>query len=433
MNIRTAFSESLTEPQASVPWDQASPAPSPSRRSWSDTTRRARPVGSLLVALFLQFAPLIRTIEPAVVGVLQPVFLLLRWATAAAAVAGGAHALSGATGLTTPSTARGTNGVSMSYRAGITSDAHGAGKSYSATGLPPGLTVTSRSGGIISGTPNTAGTFSSRITGWENNPPGGNSYTATVTFTIVDVAPGISVQPQPRTVTEGGSVTFTVTGTGTGLTYRWLRDDLELANATASSLTINPVKLSDAGNYQVRILNSGGSILSAKALLTVNPGAVPPISTALSLNQMVHEGETVRLTATATAGSTTPTLIWTQDGTPVPGANASPFVLSTITPAKAGTYRAVASANGLSTTSGPVVVNVVPPLRILSVLPAPTKVEVNSGSILGRRYVLESTSLGTPTVWQPLTNAIADGTSIRLTDPLPDPNARIYRVRVEAF
>lgn len=389
-------------------------------------------MGSLLVALFLQFAPLVRTLEPAVVGVLQPVLVLLRWATAAAAVAGGAHALSGATGLTSPSTARGTNGVSMSYRAGITSDISAA-KSYTARDLPPGLTLTSRTGGIISGTPTTSGVFSSQITGWKNNPPGGDSFTATVTFTIVDIAPGISVQPQPKTATEGGTVTFTVTATGTGLTYRWLHDDLELANATGSTLTLNPVKLSDAGNYQVRVVNTGGSLFSANALLTVNPGAVPPIFTALSLNQTVHEDETVTLTATATAGATTPTLIWTLAGTPIPGATASPLVLPAITPAKAGTYRAVASANGLSTTSAPVVVSVVAPLRLRGVTPGESQVVVRSDAIAGRHYFLESAPTGTSTHWQPVADAVAAGTSIDLTDPMPDPEVRIYRVRVESF
>lgn len=390
-------------------------------------------MGSLLVALFLQFAPLVRTLEPAVVGVLQPVFLLLRWATAAAAVAGGAHALSGATGLTSASTVRGTNGVSMSYRAGITSDTHGSGKSYSATGLPPGLTVTSRSGGIISGTPMAAGVFSSRVTGWQNNPPSGNSYTATVTFTIVDGAPGISVQPQPQTVTEGSSVTFTVTATGSGLTYRWLHDDLELANATGSSFTLNAVKPSDAGNYQVRVVNSGGSILSAKALLTVTPGAEPPVFTSVSPSPTVHEEETVTLTATATAGATTPTLIWTRAGNPIKGATASPLVLPAITAAKAGTYRAVASANGLSTTSAPIVVSVVSPLRLQGVTAGEAQVVVRSDAIVGRRYFLESAPIGTPALWQPVANAVATGTSIDLTDALPDPEVRIYRVRVESF
>ncbi len=433
MNTRPAFSEALAEPEASLPRESASPAPGSTGRPWSDTTRRARPVGSLLVALFLQFAPLVRTLEPAVVGVLQPVFLLLRWATAAAAVAGGAHALSGATGLTTASTVRGTNGVSISYRAGITSDAQGTAKSYSATGLPPGLTVTSRSGGIISGTPTTPGTYDSQITGWKNNPPSGNSFTATVTFTIVDVAPGISEPPQPRTVTEGASVTLTVTATGTGLIYRWLHEDLELANATGPSLTLNPVKFSDAGNYQVRVLNTGGSILSAKALLTVTPAIVPPVFTVLSPSPTVYEGETVTLSATATAKGTTPTLFWTFAGTPIPGATASPLVLPALTPAQTGTYRAIASANGLSSTSAPVVVSIAAPLRVQAIIPGASQVVVRSDAIAGRRYLLESAPTLTSAVWHSVARGAAVGTSIELTDPTPDPEFRIYRVRAESF
>lgn len=397
----------------------------------SSIARGIRPVGSLLVALFLQFAPLVRTIEPAMAGILQPVFMLLRWAAAASAVAGGAHALSGATGLTTPNAVRTTNGVATSYRAGITSDQHGAAKSYSATVLPPGLTVTSRTGGIISGTPNTTGVYRTQVRGWKNNNATGDSFTATVTFTVVDQAISITGQPQPATVDQGQPVTFSVTATGTSNVYRWLHDDLEIAGATNSTFSITSVKGTDAGNYQVRISNGTGSTFSGKALLTVNAAAQPPTFTSISPSFSVHEGDNASISAVATANGSAPVLNWTFNGNPVVGVTGSPLALTKVSPAQGGTYRAVATANGLSTTSAPVVLTVLSPLRILTSSADDTRFALTVGTINGRRYFLETASDPTSASWQPVTSAVATGSTLELADPDRAPEVKTYRVRAE--
>ena len=394
--------------------------------------RGIRPVGSLLVALFLQFAPLVRTIEPAMAGVLQPVFMLLRWAAAASAVAGGAHALSGATGLTSSSTFRGTNGVPLApYRAQIVSDSHGAARSYSATSLPPGLRISSITGGNISGTPTNSGVYSTRVTGWENSNATGRSFTATVTFTVVDQAISITGQPQPATVDAGQPVTFSVTATGTTLSYRWLHDDLEIAGATNSTFSIASVKGTDAGNYQVRISNDIGTTLSTKALLTINVPAQPPTFTSISPSFSVHEGDNASISAVATATGAAPTLSWTFNGTPVGGVTGSPLALSRVSPAQGGTYRAIAIANGLSTTSAPVVLTVLSPLQILTSSADDSRFTLTVGTINGRRYFLETASDPTASSWQPVTSAVATGSTLELTDPDRAPVVKTYRVRAE--
>jgi hypothetical protein len=397
----------------------------------SSIARGIRPVSSLLVALFLQFAPLVRTIEPAMAGILQPVFMLLRWAAAASAVAGGAHALSGATGLTTANAVRATNGVATSYRAGITSDQHGTAKSYSATALAPGLRVTSLTGGIISGTPTNTGVYRTQVRGWENSNATGDSFTATVTFTVVDQAISITGQPQPATVDAGQPVTFSVTATGTSRVYRWLHDDLEIAGATNSTFTIASVKGTDAGNYQVRVSNGTGSTLSTKALLTVNAAAQPPTFTSITPSFSVHEGDNASISAVATATGAAPTLSWTFNGNPVVGVTGSPLALSKVSPAQGGSYRAVATANGLSTTSAPVVLTVLSPLRILTTSADDTRFALTVGTINGRRYFLETASDPTSASWQPVTSAVATGSTLELADPNRAPEVKTYRVRAE--
>ena len=387
-----------------------------------------RKIPALLMALFLQFAPLVRTIEPAVAGVLQPVLLLLRWASAATAVAGGAHALSGATGLVTATTVRATNGIATTSRAQITSNDHGNAQSYSATGLPPGILVTSSTAGIISGTPTQAGTFSTLVTGWENSNRTGRSYTASVTFTVVETAPTITSPPASTNILEGRSVTLSVTATGTSLAYRWLHNGIEIPTGTSATLTLNPVKLSDAGDYQVRVQNTGGAILSATAKLTVTPAAIPPTFTVQPNGRSVHTGENLTLTANATAASGSVTYSWTKDGAVIPGTNPS-LVLNALSAAQAGSYRAIATANALSATSAPAVVTVVGPLST-SVVPASAGFKVQINSIAGRQYFLESATDPAAASWTPVANSNAAGASLQLTDTNNTPEVRLYRARV---
>jgi hypothetical protein len=412
------------------------PMPAPSllahalRQLWN-LALRGRSISSLMVALFLQFAPLVRTIEPAVTGLLQPVFILLRWATAATAIAGGAHALSGATGLTTANTVRGTNGTALNYRAGINSDSHGTARSYSATGLPPGLTVTSRTGGIISGTPNRAGVYAARVTGWQNNNATGNSYTTTVTFTIVDPVPSISVQPVPVTVAEGGTATFSVTAIGNALTYRWLHDDLEIANATNATLTIPAAKPSNAGFYQVRIQNSGGTLFSDKVRLIVGPSSEPPVFGTLPPNTTLHEGENLVLSAVANAQGAPVSTVWSLNGSILPNVSGNPLVRTNISPTHAGTYRAIATANGITVTSAPIAVVLAPPLRITNTAIDAGALKVQIPSINGRRYILEAAADPTASLWETRAQVTATGPSLQLVDIDLVLDAKFHRVRAE--
>ncbi len=69
---------------------------------------------------------------------------------------------------------------------------------------------------------------------------------------------------------SGSNVTFTVTAGGTGpLSYQWLLDGTALAGATASSLVLTNVQLTDLGNYSVIVSNQFGTIASSNALLLV--------------------------------------------------------------------------------------------------------------------------------------------------------------------
>ncbi len=87
--------------------------------------------------------------------------------------------------VTNPGSQSGTAGTAASVQIHAT-DSGGAALSYSATGLPPGLSVSS-STGLISGTPTTAGTYTAAVTASDST---GASGSTTFTWTIASSGGG---------------------------------------------------------------------------------------------------------------------------------------------------------------------------------------------------------------------------------------------------
>jgi hypothetical protein len=108
------------------------------------------------------------------------------------------------------------------------------------------------------------------------NPSGSYS----VTYGGVAVAPAITSQPQSRTNQAGTAAQFSVVATGTApLSYQWRKDGTNLLNGGevvgvySNTLTLVNVQIGDAGNYDVVVNNSAGSVTSAVARLVVTlPG-----------------------------------------------------------------------------------------------------------------------------------------------------------------
>jgi alpha-tubulin suppressor-like RCC1 family protein len=124
----------------------------------------------------------------------------------------------------------------------------------------------------------------------------GNVTSNAVTLTVMGppTAPTITAQPQAQTVTMGATIAFNVTTSGSpSPTYQWRKNGINLAGATAATLTLTNVQITDAGNYTVVVTNSMGSITSSAATLTVY--------TAPSIPSAVNYAEKT---------ATTVTLIW---------------------------------------------------------------------------------------------------------------------------
>ena len=89
---------------------------------------------------------------------------------------------------------------------------------------------------------------------------------------VTPTAPNITQQPVSQSLHVGQNASLTVAASGYVLSYQWLRDGVEIPNATNTLLNLGPVQPGQAGNYTVVVGNILGSVTSTPpAVLTVNP------------------------------------------------------------------------------------------------------------------------------------------------------------------
>ena len=318
---------------------------------------------ALFLSAFLQLAPLLRLASTEATAVASPLVAVLRWIVGATAVAGSFHAVSAATGLTFTGANAGTNGVAFAgARASILSGRYGAAKSYSATALPPGITLSTQ--GAFSGTPTKTGTYKTFVTGWETSNKSGNSYTApAITFTIFDppaVAPAITQQPAPLTVTEGQAASFSVTATGSPApTYQWLFKNAPIQGAISAQFQIAKTGLTNAGNYAVIALNTAGSVTSAPVALTIIPAVKPVTITNQPVGLTVKEGGTATFSVGVT-GTAPITYQWTFKTATLPNETNATLTLSNVSTNQAGIYRVKVANSATNLLSDAVTLTVTP-------------------------------------------------------------------------
>jgi alpha-tubulin suppressor-like RCC1 family protein len=82
--------------------------------------------------------------------------------------------------------------------------------------------------------------------------------------------PSIQSQPFSQTAQAGNSVVLAVTAIGTlPLNYQWLKNGVNIPDATNATLTLNSVTAADAGVYSVVVSNPYGSVTSSLASLVI--------------------------------------------------------------------------------------------------------------------------------------------------------------------
>ena len=115
-------------------------------------------------------------------------------------------------------------------------------------------------------------------TGGENAAMWLDDLNVTTTVAGAAVAPTISSQPQSQQIAERDNASFSVGFDGSApLTFRWLKNNVEIGGAAGPTLTLNRVPFTD-NNAKIKceISNSGGTVTSTEATLTVTADTTAP-------------------------------------------------------------------------------------------------------------------------------------------------------------
>jgi hypothetical protein len=186
-------------------------------------------------------------------------------------------------------------------------------------------------------------------------------------------APTISTNPSNQTGPLGGSATFDVGvswgGGAQPTTVDWIwymngvqvnLDGVKWQLGQGGTLTVNNIANTDFGTYSLVVVSAGGLAQTTSATLTLGagtPGAAPDIATQPA-SETVADGSTATLTCIAT-GTPSPTYQWSLNGSQLPGASSSSFVISNAGPGNQGSYTCTASNSSGHATSTAAMLSVV--------------------------------------------------------------------------
>jgi sugar lactone lactonase YvrE len=130
------------------------------------------------------------------------------------------------------------------------------------------------------------------------------------------------------------------------LSYQWRFKGTNLVGETNTTLTLSNVQTNRAGNYDVRVTNVFGSVLSSNAVLTLS---VPPGIQAQPTNQIVLVNSMATLKVTATGSPLN--YQWSLNGTNLEGATNALLTIMNVNTNHAGSYVVVITNLSGSVTS----------------------------------------------------------------------------------
>jgi len=127
-------------------------------------------------------------------------------------------------------------------------------------------------------------------TGGGGSPPALPAFlTGLQSFSLVPghsiTPPEITQQPVSQSVLLGSNAIFTVSASGGQLQYQWQLNGHDISGANSATLQIPNVQSINAGNYTVVVRNTGGSVSSGTAVLTVIVERTLLLGSALNANE----------------------------------------------------------------------------------------------------------------------------------------------------
>ena len=233
-----------------------------------------------------------------------------------------------------------------------------AGVNVTAAGSPPlsyqwykdGVAIanaTSSGYNINSAIPSYAGGYSVAVS---NAFGSATSNAATITVAPV-VPPQIASQPQGLVIGAGLQASFIVSASGSAnLTYQWSKDGQAIVGANNYSYYVNSAAPANAGTYTVTVTNSGGSVTSQGAVLSVLPASAPVITTQPASQTIAGTNSFQSLSVNAT-GTNPLSYQWYKDGTALSGATSAAYAVPGTAVSQSGSYTVVVSNSAGSVTS----------------------------------------------------------------------------------
>lgn len=243
----------------------------------------------------------------------------------------------------------------------------------------------------------------------------GNITSGTVSLTVQDQPPAIEDQPLTQIGAVGGEVNFTVGATGTSLVYQWRKNTVNLNNggritgADSPILAISALESGDAGNYDLVLTNSAGSVTSEVAVLTV---AIPPSIVQAPNDTNRNAAASVTFTVSAN-GSAPLTYQWKKNGDDlanggkIAGATSAALTINSLLEVDEADYTVTINNAAGSITSDPATLTVNDP--------AITTQPVSTVKTTGATATFTVAATGTPTLtyqWRKAAALLSDGGNI---------------------
>jgi concanavalin A-like lectin/glucanase superfamily protein/Ig-like domain-containing protein/immunoglobulin I-set domain protein len=157
----------------------------------------------------------------------------------------------------------------------------------------------------------------------------------------------------------GDTLSLMVDAGGTpSLRYQWRKNTMAISGATSNVFTITGLRSTDAGSYDVVITNAYGKVTSSAAVITTQTPTAPVISQGPN-GRTLYQGGLLDLTVVASGGDLQ--YQWQKDGTNLPGATGSAYVVSGVSGADTGAYQVSVTNFSGPASAGPVTIKVIVP------------------------------------------------------------------------
>jgi hypothetical protein len=177
--------------------------------------------------------------------------------------------------VTNPGSQTGTVGTAASLQITATDSASGQTLTYSATGLPTGLSINS-STGLISGTPTTSGSYSVTVTAKDTTGASGSaSFTWTINSATGNTVTVTNPGTQTGTVGTAASLQIKATDSASGQTLTYSATGLPAGLSISSSSGLISGTPTTAASYSVTVTakDTTGASGSASFTWTINPAS----------------------------------------------------------------------------------------------------------------------------------------------------------------